>query len=88
LYSARQRVAIDVAQHRLISSGSGDLRDSVAHSAGANDADCLNCLRSDARFQSFVPGGVFAKPRRLAFDYSSTASYTIRLTEKAILSGI
>jgi hypothetical protein len=59
----------------------------MSHGASADDSDRLNTLRGGACVQSFpfVPVVSWAVA---VFDYFSIASYTIRLTEKAILSAI
>ena len=54
LDAARERIAINVAKQDLVACGRSHLRNAVAHGACAYDADRFNCLRSDARFQSFA----------------------------------
>src|SRR6266542_949745 len=54
LYPASQRLSIKVPKQNFVARGRSHLGNSVAHGACAYDADCFNCLRSDAWVQSFA----------------------------------
>src|SRR6185369_7024348 len=79
--SARQRLAIHVVQQDPKPGSRGNLGNAMSHCARADDGNALN------RFRTASWAAHLAENRaHTRFDYPNIRSYTIRSTEKAILS--